>query len=460
MLAGKPDGAYTLSVRAVSAAGTPGPETARVYVYLRAVPAGVQALNGPKLGTDRAPEWTFTVPDGLTAYCRVTDAAGVVVAEGGCRSPYALDLSQARDGVYVLTVQTVDGAGNRSAPAAAQYRLDTEPTVSPVLVTEPGDTGSSLDPTWQFTVVRGATAQCRLFHDGVLVEDWTACVGRYTALLSGKPDGDYLFQVRAVDAAGNASQPRSDTYRLSRSGVPVPRFTSVPTTPSASPTVVWTFSVDAGSLQCRLTAPGGAPSAWTACDSGRFELALAGQREGLYVLEVQTVLDDGRTGAAAVARHVLDVTPPGLVVLAPAPVAGRGAAPTWTWSATEDLVRCRLLRAGVVLRAWDCSSGDAVDLTPWGQGDYVLEVRQVDEADQASDPAFARYRYDTSPPDAPRFSASARPRAAPTRPSPGRSLRRRRRWPRPASSRAVARCGSRPAPGASTSPRRPQARTC
>ena len=422
-----PDGTYTLAVRAVSAAGTPGPETTSAYVLSTVGPAAptAVALPGRSPSNDRSPTWTFTLPSGTTGACRVVQGTREVFA-GACTSPFTLDLSSAVDGTYTLTVTAVDAAGNRTAAAPSTYVLDTEPTQQPVLTQVPGATGSTLSPQWRFTVARGATAQCRLLHEGVALDDWATCSSPYTASLTGRPDGSYVLQVRAVDAAGNTSAPVSDAYLLDRAAPPVVTFTATPATPDADRVVRWGLAAPDGStLECRVAAPDGTATAWGRCGTASGALRttgstaattavhtvdLAGRPDGEYALEVRVVTADGVVGSVGRATYRLDTVPPAAPVFSDVPpAAGNSPAPTWLWEAGGDvLVECRLVRSGgsAVERWSECADGQYVaDLTRLGQGSYALEIRVTDQAGNASPVTRAAYRYDTTAPAAPTFTS-------------------------------------------------------
>ena len=424
-----PDGTYTLAVRAVSAAGTPGPETTSAYVLSTTGPTAPSAvaLSGVKSpSNNRAPTWTFTLPAGTTGFCRVVQGTREVYA-GACSSPFTLDLSSAADGTYTLTVSAVDAAGNRTAAGPSTYVLDTEPTEQPLLTQVPGATGSTLDPQWRFTVARGATAQCRLLYNGSALDDWASCTSPYTAVLTGRPDGRYVLQVRAVDAAGNTSAPVSDTYLLDRTAPPVVTFTTTPQTPDNATAVTWTFTApEGGTLQCRLSYDGRVLAEWGPCGTlsgalrttralavtaaGTYRLDLAGRPDGDYLLQVRVVQADGAVGAASGATYRLDTRAPAAPAFSDTPAAaGNSPTPTWLWEAGGDvLVECRLVRVGgPALTAWsECADGQYVaDLTRFGQGTYALEIRLTDAAGNVSPTTSASYRYDTTAPAAPVFTA-------------------------------------------------------
>jgi hypothetical protein len=420
-----PDGPYTLTVRALSEAGTPGAETTVVYTLSTATPDGPGALVEPASPRpNRAPSWTFTLPAGATATCRVVRGS-TVIYDGPCSSPFVLDLSSEPDGVYTLAIVAVDAAGNRSDAVTSSYELDTQPTAPPVFTSTPGSTGSTLDPQWRFTVSRGATAQCRLLAGDDVLEDWTTCTSPYTALLSGRPDGSYTLQVRAVDAAGNTSAPESRSYLLDRTAPPVVAFSGTPTTPGTGPVISWSFTAPEGTrLQCRLLAPDGA-TGWQDCDgltaalrtttataigsTGTYRLDLTGRPDGDYVLEVRVVEADGRVGAPSSATFRLDTLAPSaprFSDLLPGD-AGTAATARWLWDVPgDDEVQCRLLKGSNQVTGWaPCTSPYAVDLSRFGEGVYTLEIRLVDAAGNVGPAAGRSYHYDLTKPLAPVFTS-------------------------------------------------------
>ncbi len=426
-----PDGVYTLAVRALSAAGTPGPETTSSYVLNTAAPNAPTALalaNGlTPTDNDRSPSWTFTVPSGTKATCRVVQGTRVLY-DGPCTSPFRLDLAGERDGSYTLTVRAVSEAGTAGPAATSTYVLDTVATSEPVFSQVPGSTGSTLDPQWRFSTSRDAKAQCRLLLEGVALEDWTSCSTPFTAQLTGRPDGLYVLQVRAVDQAGNLSTAVSNSYRLDRSAPALPTFQDTPPATGNDRSVSWTVGAPAGTtLECRLVRPDGSADSWGSCGtgtraalqlasasallaSGTYPLDLTGRPDGLYSLEVRTVDADGRRSATSSASYRYDTRPPARPSFVDVPaLVGSDPEPVWVWSiGTDELVECRLVRVGgAPVTDWqECDASQfSVDLTRLGQGTYALELRVTDAAGNVSPVASAPYTYDTRAPDQPQFTS-------------------------------------------------------
>ncbi|MCU1590326.1 MAG: Ig-like domain repeat protein [Frankiales bacterium] len=430
-LTGLPDGTYTLTVHALSAAGTPGPETTSGYILDTTAAGAPGTLTGPTgPSRDRAPKWTFTLAPGTTATCKVT-IGGKVFSDGPCASPFVLDLSNAADGTYTLTVRAVDGAGNLGSPSTAGYILKTTPPPAPVLTMQPGSPSSTTGPRWGFSLFRGTTGQCRLLQAGNPLEDWTACSSPVTALLSGKPDGSYTMQVRAIDVALNTSSVVSGDYTFDRSAAPLAEFLDTPVTPGNDTTPTWVVAAPAAATtpagtaallraaaltgtpqsECRLTTPRGV-GAWAPC-SGAYTATTNG--DGTYLLEVRAFDATGARGPASTSTYLLDTRAPAaprFLDPVPPPV-GNDPEVAWSWAEDDNLVECHLLRSSGALGAFAaCAPPYVANVGRLGEATYSIEARAVDAAGNVSPLAVASYRYDITPPPAPVFASRPPTRGA------------------------------------------------
>ncbi|MCW2778504.1 MAG: putative internalin [Frankiales bacterium] len=415
-LTGRPSASYTLTVRAVDAAGNAGRDVTSVYTLDRTAPPAPGAVVGPTgPSTDRSPRWSFVLEPGSTATC-VVARGSTVVRTGPCPNPFTLDLAGAPDGSYTLTVRAVDRAGNPGPARQVSYVLDTTPPAAPTATLVPGSPSSSTAPTWAWTVPDGATSQCRTTAAGAVLLDWAACTSPWTAALAGSPDGVYGVSVRAVDAAGNASGALTGDYRLDRAAGLLAGFEALPPAVGSDRTPTWRLQVEPGeALQCRLSGPDGVPGAWAPCgtaraggaqglvDDGSYTADLTGRHDGAYALEVRSVRATGEPGPASRATYVLDTTRPAPAVLASGPDGGTGNDPSlaWAWDADEATpVQCRVLRDGAVLGAgWaTCGRSLLLDLEGQPDGTWVLELRTRDAAGNLGDVERGSYRYDTTAP--------------------------------------------------------------
>jgi hypothetical protein len=430
-LSSQPDGTYTLTVHALSAAGTPGAETTSSYVLDKTpvdAPTGLSTSQRSP-SSNRTPKWQFTLPDGSVGARCIVSVGTAVIADGPCTAPYTMDLTTAKDGSYVLKVMAIDAAGNESSPATAGYTLRTAPAPDPEFVQEPGSPSSTTDPTWSFSTAYDVTTECRVLYEGALQDGgtWFKCPDQFTLLLTGptpKPDGRYTLQVRGVDVAGNLSKLIESTYVFDRSAAPLAVFLSSPASPGNDLTPTWTVSgptapvtstspgllrasaVGGSGLECQLTAPGRAPGNWAAC-SGTYTANTVG--EGKYVLGIRSVDAGGATGPVSTSAYRLVTKKPApLDFTETPPAAGNDDNASWSWE-DNPLVRvqCRFGRTGALSsQLLTCIAPPfTANVSRLGQGAYTFETRVVDRAGNQSDSTLGTYRYDTTPPPAASFSA-------------------------------------------------------
>jgi len=156
---------------------------------------------------------------GATFKCRLDSAPAAP-----CSSPHVVDVPA--EGEHRFQVVAEDGAGNVDAtPAEVAWVLDRTAPAAPELTAgpSPGAPTQSRDAAFAFGFETGAQAQCRE-DDG----PWTTCTS--PRLLSGLAIGEHAFAVRAVDAAGNASEVTERRWRVAEAAAPEPG----PSTPAAS----------------------------------------------------------------------------------------------------------------------------------------------------------------------------------------------------------------------------------
>jgi hypothetical protein len=124
---------------------------------------------------------------------------------------YALPLPSP-DGQYTVHVIATDVLGNstaKSSPASTAFAIKTSLPPAPVITSAPPNPSSSTSAQFTFTdSAAGVMFQCQL--DGAAFSSCTSGVS-----YSGLSAGSHTFAVRAVDAAGNDSQPASYTWQIS-----------------------------------------------------------------------------------------------------------------------------------------------------------------------------------------------------------------------------------------------------
>lgn len=198
------DGVYTntakmdfahLKVRRIS--------SAKVTTVRDTVAPIVTIANAPIVSPIASPTFVFTVSSGGTetdAVCRV---------DGGQFAPCASSFTPAplANGNHVFYVRATDAAGNIGPVASHAFEVD---TIAPIVAipgppTNPTLTADST-PTFSFSISSAgspAIAQCVVTPVALPPGPFLPCgVGSFT-VVSPLIDGAYVFQVRAIDAAGN-----------------------------------------------------------------------------------------------------------------------------------------------------------------------------------------------------------------------------------------------------------------
>jgi len=188
-------------------------------------------------------------PAGASFECRL-DQLSFQACDSGT-IPYAGPLTEATHS-FRVRASNANGVG---APANFSWRVDlTAPTAS--ITSHPLDPSPGKSATFRYGSSEGGSKfECRLIP---LEAAFTAC-NTQPKVYSGLADGEYEFEVRATDAAGNV-QPVATAFpwtvdnSLLDATPPETAIVSRPSDPSASPIAAFTYSSsEAGStFQCKL----------------------------------------------------------------------------------------------------------------------------------------------------------------------------------------------------------------
>nr|MDQ3822747.1 Ig-like domain repeat protein [Actinomycetota bacterium] len=211
---GLADAEHTLDVRAIDPAGNPddSPASRAWTVDTDAPDTSIDTgPSGSTIQTDAT--FTFSADEpGSSFACRLDEGAWEP-----CSSPETAN--GLADGSHTFEVRATDAAGNTDAfPATRTWSVDTagpETTID----SGPADPSGSASAAFAFDSDEpGSTFECRL-EEGA----WASCSSPET--YSGLADGNHVFDVRAIDPAGNAD------------GTPARRTWLIDTTPPSDPTL-------------------------------------------------------------------------------------------------------------------------------------------------------------------------------------------------------------------------------
>jgi hypothetical protein len=400
------DGVYTLSVRAVDAAGNLSGSVSRDYSLDRtpsAAPVITKTPGSPSPVT--TPVWNVEISDPSDLLeCQLLGLAGSGWAP--CGSTVGYDLAPATGGSYTLQVRETDVAGNTSAvTSSATYLLDKTVPVPPDVDPPAVSPDNLLSPV--FTISRGqgdagepVTLTCTVTRFDGRASTATPCAfGKVTVPLPGlvtRSQGLVTLAVTSTDAAGNQSGAASAAYLYD--GIPpAPAvFRPLASDTGTSPRVTWSFGAPADTasalrealasaatpgttFRCQLAKAGVAPSERqsTACRSPHTELLT---QVGTWALWVWAVDPAGNLASPVSSRYTFVSRIPAVTDLT-GPSSGSSRYPVWTFTVPVGYAaHCMLTNASDgVLADVACSSGRYVgDLGRAPYGSYAMTVQLLD----------------------------------------------------------------------------------
>lgn len=351
-------------------------------------------------GSDKSPSWSFTTEAGAASQCQVMRGATPIRPYGPCTSPFTANLSAEIDGSYTFSVRATDAAGNLGAASSNTYVLDSTVPGGPTITAAPPSPSNNRQPTWEFTVETGSTAECRFWYEGTIPGPFAPCSGPQVHDLTGRPDGAYTFEVQARDGAGNPSTPVSSVYRLDTTAPGIPAITSAPTSPGNVISPTWSFTLDAGATgQCEVRHGGIAVRPWGPCASPK-SYNLSGEPDGTYAFNVRAVDAAGNIGPSASNSYTLDTTGPGVEITSSPRTPHSAPNPSWSFSTeTGAATECELRRDGALVNSWSsCTSPAAYNLSAQPDGAYMLSIRATDQVGNTGDPSSSVYMLDRTAP--------------------------------------------------------------
>jgi hypothetical protein len=365
-------GGHTFEVRAIDTAGNVDatPATQTFVIDTTAPNTTLTPIASPT--NHNTPAFTFTSEAGATFQCRVDGGA-----YGSCASPFTTAVLT--DGSHTFDVRAIDTAGNVDAtPGTQTFTVDTaapNTTLNPI--TTPTRNSA---PTFTFSSEAGATFQCRV--DGAT---FAACTSPHTT--AALADGSHTFDVRAVDAAGNADATPGTQAFVIDTAAPDTTITSGPSGPTNDDTPAFTFTSEAGAtFECSLD---GAP--FTACPAAYTTPRLGA---GAHTLDVRAVDAVGNPDATPASRaFTVDTTAPD-TELTPIASPSNDNTPTFAFSSEAGAsFQCRVDGSAYGSCASPFTTAVLTD------GSHTFDVRAIDVAGNVdATPASQTFQIDTGVP--------------------------------------------------------------
>ena len=387
---GLADGAHTIDIRSIDAAGNVDPTPATRAWTVDATAPGTTIDSGPAaLSATDAATFSFSSPDGTATFeCKLDGGSWAA-----CTAPAAL--TGLADGNHTFEVRAKDAAGNVDpTPATYTWAVDTGAPATTIDV-KPAALSASADATFSFSSPdNSATFECKLDAG-----TWVPCPS--PKALTGLTDGSHTLEIRATDPSGNVEAvPATYTWTVDTTAPGAPVIEQAPAPVSSKST--FAFARDAGAtLECRVD-----DGAWVPCDT-TYAPTLP---DGDHALQVRQTDPAGNVSPLASHRWKLDTTAPEAPVVVSGPVASTTIRDT-TFEFTAEpgtTIECRLDGA-----AWTiCTS--PLNLGSLSLGDHTLELRSTDAAGNVSGTRTERWTIVSPATPTPTPSPAADPVPTPT----------------------------------------------
>lgn len=306
-VAGLGDGEQIFGVRAIDGAGNEGSLQTFEWTVDLDVPE-VTFLAGPEglVNVDEATfEFQCSKPDCFLS-CDLSRNGLVIQSIDECSSP--LVFADLVDGSYLLAVSSTDEAGNQGAVVTREWTIN---SIAPEVVnlTGPPVFTNEAAPEFGFECSKtDCTFQCALYDEDTdaLVEEDLDCASPFSVgvLL----DGSYRFEVKAVDEAGNESDPESLGFEVDTIAPTILNFTGPSSITNQDAA---TFEFQCSEANCVFTCLlDGEPV--EPCASG---MTLASLADGTRLFQVFATDQAGNIGAPLSYEWTIDTVVPEIAFL-------------------------------------------------------------------------------------------------------------------------------------------------
>ncbi|MDQ2982736.1 MAG: hypothetical protein M3R70_02255 [Actinomycetota bacterium] len=328
---GLAEGNHTFTVQATDAAGNEG-SSSYTWVVDKTGPSAPRIDSAPPNPTSSsdAPFEFSTTETGVTLSCALEGGSFFV-----CTSPVLFPLLA--EGSHRFTVKAEDAAGNE-ASASYVWVIDQTAPPAPTIETVPKQLANARSALFGFGDA-DATAGFRCRVDSGA---FAPCVSPNT--VSGLADRAHVFELQAVDGAGNASNVVSYAWTVDATP-PDTRVTAGPHDPETATTAAVGFGgAEPGlTFQCRLDG-----AAFAVCTSPKSYAALAPGRHVFSVRSIDLAANVDPTPAtwswAVVRPQAPDTTPPGPATNLEPRVGYHVLKLAWDLPSDEDLDHVKVLR--------------------------------------------------------------------------------------------------------------------
>ena len=367
------DGTYLYEVSAVDDAGESTSKASVSATVNNAAPAAPTNLSASANGSNVNLSWD-EVSD-ATSYNVYRDSNLIASPTTNAFTDTAL-----ADGTYLYEVSAVDDAGESTSKASVSATVNNEPPAAPTNLTASAN-GSNVNLTWN--TVDDATSY-KVYRDSSLIASPTSNAFTDTALA----DGTYLYEVSAVDDAGESTSKASVSATVNNEPPTAPTNLSASVN-ADSVNLTWDTVADATSYNVyRDSSLIASPTTTTFTDT-----ALA---DGTYLYEVSAVDGAGESTSKASVSATVNNEPPSAPTNLTA--AANGSNVNLNWDTVADATSYNVYRDSSLIAS---PTTNAFTDTALADGTYSYEVSSVDDAGESTSKASVSATVNNVPPAAP-----------------------------------------------------------
>lgn len=337
--------------------------------------------------------FTYEAPTATGYECKLDAAAFASCPSGG------VEYTGLADGSHSFQVRGFNASGPDPTPAAYTWQVDTTPP-SATIDEHPADPSPGASARFTFhSNETDSSFECSLSGGGSPAP-FSACASGQA--YSGLADGEYTFEVRATDPAGNQqASPAAFSWTVDNSVAdttpPQTKIDASPSNPSSSQDATFTYESNepGSSFECALDGASFSPCAATG-------ITYPGLANGPHSFQVRAIdpsanVDPTPAGYSWSVSTAPPAVPP--VPLAPAPVAPQTLLTKKPPPKTRDRTPTFRFRADLAGASFECKLDrgrfqpcrSPLTTKPLRPGPHSLAVRAV--AAGLADPTPARFRF-------------------------------------------------------------------
>jgi hypothetical protein len=347
-----------------------------------AVPPALTIDSGPSDPTNNPrPVFDFSTEPGATVECAIDPRPVGTPSWGSCSDPAShTPASDLPDDDYTFSVRATDPSLNSSS-ATWDFTVDTQPPTLDITGGPSGTTGFD-SATFEFDAEAGAILDCAVDPAGTPSPTYGACTGPTSHDTGTLADGDWVFQIRATDAAGNFSTDQR-SFTVDTDGPDVQVVSGPTMTSDTTPTYGFTLSQSA-TVECAVDpAPASIPSFGPCSDT--LSHTPAALTDGQYVFTVRASDDAGNTDTDT-RGFTVDTVAPAVQVTGGPTGTTTETQPTFTFTSEAGATVACSIDTGTPAFGPCSGSGSHSPSSPLAGGSYTFRVRATDAAgNSASD---------------------------------------------------------------------------